>query len=86
MKIYSRLSKDVYLNITKKSQEQQVPFTGHIPESNSIWESIKANQQSLEYLYGLLEGCSSQQEELLELNKTDPYGQKKAALYGLKKC
>ena len=65
LKVYSRLSKDAYMAIAKRSKELNVPFAGHIPESVTMWEALEANQQSAEHFYGFLEACSnSKQEEL----------------------
>ena len=73
-KVYSLLSPASYQAIATKSKELQIPFAGHIPGSVSIWDAIKAGQQSFEHLYGVLEACTQDQEKLDSLSKGDYFG------------
>ena len=58
------MSKEAYYAIAEKSDESGVPFAGHIPNSITIWEAMEAGQKSFEHMYGILEGCSSEQDSL----------------------
>lgn len=59
LKVYSRLTKEAYMAIAKRSTEKGTPFAGHIPGSVSIWEAMAAGQYSSEHMYGILEASNS---------------------------
>ncbi|HDZ04683.1 amidohydrolase family protein [Maribacter sp.] len=64
IKVYSLLTRDAYMAIAERSKERNIPFAGHIPLSVSIWEAVASGQQSIEHLYGILEGCSGNEKLL----------------------
>lgn len=64
LKVYSRLTKEAYMAISERSKEKNIPFTGHIPSSVSIWEAMEAGQYSSEHMYGILEASNSDLETL----------------------
>lgn len=64
LKVYSRLTKEAYEAIAKKSKEAGIPFGGHVPMSLSLWDIMEAGQQSSEHMYGILEASSKIPEEL----------------------
>ena len=60
IKVYSRLSRNVYYAIADEAREQGLPFAGHVPTSITGCEASVAGQKSLEHLlvWTWLEGCS----------------------------
>ena len=62
IKVYSLLTREAYMAIAERSNERNIPFAGHIPLSVSIWEAVASGQQSIEHLYGILEGCSGNEK------------------------
>ncbi|HMB91007.1 MAG TPA: amidohydrolase family protein [Rhodothermales bacterium] len=66
VKVYSTLSRETYHAIAKRSQELGLPFAGHVPDTMPAAEAAAAGQRSMEHLYSVLEGCSSEEEAILE--------------------
>jgi imidazolonepropionase-like amidohydrolase len=50
VKVYNILSKEVYQEIARVSNENNIPFIGHSPFSVTIKEMIDANQKSIEHI------------------------------------
>lgn len=78
LKVYSRLTKEAYMAIAKRSKEKDIPFAGHIPNSVSIWEAMEAGQYSSEHMYGILEASNSDKAALAA--QPSPFSQKSMRL------
>jgi ketosteroid isomerase-like protein len=64
IKVYSRLTPDVYFAIAAESARVGIPFEGHVPNHVSAWKASDAKQKSFEHLYGIPIACSTREEEL----------------------
>lgn len=60
IKVYSSLSDECFMAISKEAKKKNIPFAGHIPNSVSIYRAIDAGMASSEHLYGFLYACSSE--------------------------
>ena len=72
IKVYWLLSPEVYLAIADESKKLQIPFAGHVPFSMSATHVSDAGQKSIEHLTGLLETCSSKEDELRKAKNLSP--------------
>ena len=52
VKVYNRLSKEVYFAIADEANKQHIPFAGHVPHHNILKEVADAGQLSIEHLTG----------------------------------
>lgn len=50
IKIYDKLSEQVYRSIVQECNRQKIPFAGHVPDQISLEEAITAGQKSIEHL------------------------------------
>ncbi|NBC16407.1 MAG: amidohydrolase family protein [Bacteroidetes bacterium] len=66
VKVYSTLSRETYHAIAERAQERGLPFAGHVPHNMPAAEAAAAGQRSMEHLYQVLEGCSSNEEAILK--------------------
>jgi imidazolonepropionase-like amidohydrolase len=64
IKVYSRLPREAYFAIADEAKKQGIPFAGHVPGSVSVAEASDAGQKSIEHFTGLLQACSTREEEL----------------------
>ena len=64
IKVYWRLRPEVYLAIADESKKLGIPFAGHVPFAVSAFDASHAGQKSIEHLTGILETCSSKEDEL----------------------
>jgi imidazolonepropionase-like amidohydrolase len=64
IKVYSRLPRDAYFAIADEAKKQGIPFAGHVPSAVSVIEASDAGQKSIEHLTGVLNACSTREEEL----------------------
>jgi len=60
LKVYSRLSRNVYFAIADEANKRGIPFEGHVPESVTAVEASNAGQKSIEHLTRVAEGCSKE--------------------------
>jgi imidazolonepropionase-like amidohydrolase len=72
IKVYWRLKPDVYFAIADESKKLGIPFAGHVPFAVSAFDASEAGQESIEHLTGLLETCSSKEEELRKATDLTP--------------
>ncbi len=63
-KVLDLLSSDAYLAVADEAKKQNMPLVGHVPLSVGALKASKAGQQSIEHLFGVLEACSTKEEEL----------------------
>jgi len=67
IKVYNRLERDVYFAIADECNNQNIPFSGHIPIRISLVEALLAGHGTIEHFYGITDYCSSKSEYLLAL-------------------
>jgi len=60
IKVYSSLSEECFMAISKEAIRKNIPFAGHIPNQVSIYRAIEAGMASSEHLYGFLYACSAE--------------------------
>lgn len=65
IKVYSKLAPDVYHAIAERANELGVPFAGHVPARVSVRDAAAAGQRSMEHLYGVVTGCSTEHQALI---------------------
>lgn len=79
VKVYSLLSRQAYFAIADEAKKQGIPFAGHVPFSVSAGEASDAGQRSIEHLTGILEACSTREQDwrkgMLEAFSNLPEGQ-----------
>ncbi|MBA2260339.1 MAG: amidohydrolase family protein, partial [Acidobacteria bacterium] len=59
LKVYTRLTPDVYLAITERAKVHGIPVVGHPPASMRLTAVVEAGQKSIEHLLGIPGQCSS---------------------------
>jgi len=64
IKVYWRLRPDVYAAIADESKKLGIPFAGHVPFAISATTASNSGQKSIEHFTGMLETCSSKEDEL----------------------
>lgn len=72
IKVYWNLSPEVYFAIADESKKLGIPFAGHVPFALSAAQVSDAGQKSIEHLTGLLETCSSKEDELRKAKHLTP--------------
>jgi imidazolonepropionase-like amidohydrolase len=66
IKVQSVMTHETYAAAAQEAHRQNLPFVGHVPDHIKITESIALGQKSIEHFMGVLEGCSSQEDRLLQ--------------------
>ena len=62
VKIYdSRISKEAYLRIIKEAKKRGITTSGHMPFTVMLQDAVEAGIGSIEHLYYILKGCSSEE-------------------------
>jgi imidazolonepropionase-like amidohydrolase len=83
VKVYALLPREAYFAIADEAKKQGLPFAGHVPYSVSAGEASDAGQRSIEHLTGILEACSTKEQEwrkgMLEAFSNLPQGQRVAS-------
>jgi hypothetical protein len=64
IKVYSLVPRAAYFAIADEAKKQGIQFAGHVPISVSAAEASDAGQKSIEHLTGVLDACSTREEEL----------------------
>lgn len=67
VKVYDRLSRDVYFAIVDEGKKQGLPVVGHVPLSLTSVEASNAGEKSFEHLGSILESTSTIETELHQL-------------------
>jgi imidazolonepropionase-like amidohydrolase len=70
IKVYDGIPHDAYDAIADEAKKRRFPFAGHIPTAVTVREASDAGQKSVEHLGGILEGCSTAEDEVR--HKVDP--------------
>jgi imidazolonepropionase-like amidohydrolase len=65
VKVYSLLPRDAYFALADEAKKTHMVFAGHVPDLVSAAEASEAGQKSFEHLINVLEGCSTNETELL---------------------
>jgi len=61
IKVYSRLSRNVYFAIADEANKRGIPFEGHVPELVTAAEASSAGQRSIEHLTRVADACSKEE-------------------------
>jgi imidazolonepropionase-like amidohydrolase len=89
VKVYNILSREAYFAIVEEAKKQHIPFAGHVPFKVSALEASDAGQKSIEHLTGIFIACSSQEQELMNIDIKDwgpKYQKQMLETYDLAKC
>lgn len=66
LKIHNGLTPDAYFAIAAEAKTQGLYLTGHVPTGVSVAALSDSGMKSLEHFGGMLEGCSTREDELLK--------------------
>lgn len=86
IKVYWNLSPEAYFAIADESKKLGIVFAGHVPFLVSAADVSDAGQKSIEHLTGIVETCSSKEDELRKKEWTPAVGEEMIATYDEKKC
>jgi len=64
IKVYNRIPREAYFAIADEAKKLGMPFAGHVPDAVSATEASDAGQKSIEHLTGILDACSTREEEV----------------------
>jgi imidazolonepropionase-like amidohydrolase len=64
VKVYGRLSREVYFALADEAKRLGMPFAGHVPPAVSLYEASDAGQKSFEHLYDILTEASTDEARL----------------------
>jgi imidazolonepropionase-like amidohydrolase len=64
IKVYSRLSRNVYFAIADEAIKRGIPFEGHVPELVTAAEASNAGQRSIEHLTRVADACSKEESSI----------------------
>src|SRR5690606_32301515 len=65
IKVYSSLTPEAYRAIAGRARALRIPFAGHVPATVRAADASDAGQRSVEHFYGVLEGCSAEEDSIL---------------------
>lgn len=68
IKVYTSLPPDLLRVVVERARERGLAVAGHVPAAVPAAEAARAGMRSFEHLYGVLEGCSSDETALLADN------------------
>jgi hypothetical protein len=66
VKIHNELTPEAYFAIADEARQQGLYLTGHVPTGVSVAALSDSGMRSVEHFGGMLEGCSTREEELLK--------------------
>ena len=67
IKIYdSRISKEAYIWITEEAEKRGITTSGHMPFTVMLEDAVTAGLGSIEHLYYILKGASTQEKEITQ--------------------
>jgi imidazolonepropionase-like amidohydrolase len=67
LKVYQRLSRDVYYAIVAEAHRLGIPVAGHVTSSLSPWEAVAAGQRTIEHLVQVPLACSREETRLRQV-------------------
>jgi hypothetical protein len=65
IKVYSLVPRDAYFALAYEAKKKHMVFAGHVPNLVTAAEASNAGQKSFEHLINVLEGCSTNEADLL---------------------
>ncbi|MGI8543522.1 MAG: amidohydrolase family protein [Aridibacter sp.] len=80
------MSPEAYFAVADESKKLGIVFAGHVPFLVSARDVSNAGQKSIEHLTGIVETCSSKENELRNKEWTPEVGEEMIATYDAKKC
>ncbi len=80
VKIYSLLPRDAYFAVAEEANKRHMVFAGHVPNAVTAEEASNAGQKSLEHLINVLEGCSTNQSQILADHGSIPWAKHMQAM------
>jgi imidazolonepropionase-like amidohydrolase len=86
IKVYWTLSPEAYFAIADESKKLGIIFAGHVPFLVSATDVSDAGQKSIEHLTGIVETCTSKEDELRKKEWTPAIQEEMIATYDEKKC
>lgn len=66
VKIHNELTPETYFALAEEARVQGLYLAGHVPTGVSVATLSDSGMRSLEHFEGMLEGCSTREDELLE--------------------
>lgn len=66
VKLYERLTPDVYRAIISQARLLSLPVYGHVPDEMAVWDVLEARQDSIEHVEGYLEAIDKEQSKETE--------------------
>jgi imidazolonepropionase-like amidohydrolase len=67
IKVYTRLSRDVFLTAAEEARRLDMPLTGHVPLTVTAAEASDAGMRSIEHAYRHRMSCATAEEEIRRL-------------------
>ena len=86
IKVYWNLSPAAYAAIADEAKKLNIPFAGHVPFQLSAFTVSAAGQKSIEHLTGIVETCSSREDELRKKEWTPEVQKEITATFDRGKC
>lgn len=87
VKVYQKLPREEYLAIVDEAKKVGIPFVAHMPWVISAAEASDDGARSIEHLSNVEIGCSTKEEELLQVKSWGPPQAKEMRdTYDQKKC
>jgi len=86
IKVYWNLTPETYFAIADESKKLGIAFAGHVPFLVSAADASDAGQKSIEHMTGILETCTSKEDELRNKEWTPAVFEEMVATYDADKC
>jgi hypothetical protein len=67
IKVYSRLTPEVFFAIAKRCKELKIKFVGHVPQKVKLVDASNAGMYSMEHLLGIAEAFSDIEDSIFAL-------------------
>jgi imidazolonepropionase-like amidohydrolase len=68
LKVYESLLPETYFAIAERARALGIPFAGHVPAGVGAGAAADAGIASIEHFSGVLRGCSTEEDSILEVN------------------
>ncbi len=70
IKVYTRLSRDVFLAAAEEARRLEIPLAGHVPLAITAAEASDAGMRSIEHAYRHRMSCATSEAQILRLLRT----------------
>jgi len=70
IKIQSLIPRDGYFAAAAEARKLGITFVGHVPDTVRASEASNAGQSSIEHFTGIFEGCSTEEDQLIQGGKS----------------